>query len=72
MVQTEQPRNRLHPYLVKRTGQQQTHSKPTPKPLVEEESNQEDWKNHTINLIEELDDEEIGNAVLISYIEGIK
>ena len=44
----------------------------TPKPLVEEETNQESWKNHTINLTEELDDEEIGNAVLISYIEEMK
>ena len=40
--------------------------------MVEEETNQESWKNHTINPIEELDDEEIGNAVLISYIEEIK
>ena len=40
--------------------------------MVEEETNQEDWKNHTINPMEELDDEEIGNAVLISYIEEIK
>ena len=37
--------------------------------MVEEETDQENWKNHTINLIEELDDEEIGNMVLISYIE---
>ena len=44
----------------------------TPKPLVEEETDQENWKNHTINPIEELDDEEIGNAVLISYIEEMK
>ena len=40
--------------------------------MVEEENDQEDWKNHTINPIEELDDEEIGNTVLISYIEEIK
>ena len=40
--------------------------------MVEEETNQEDWKNHTINLTEELDDEEIGNEVLISHIEEIK
>ena len=40
--------------------------------MVEEENDQEDWKNHTINPIEELDDEEIGNAVLISYIEEMK
>ena len=36
------------------------------------ETDQENWKNHTINPIEELDNEEIGNAVLISYIEEIK
>ena len=40
--------------------------------MVEEETNQENWKNHTINPIEELDDEEIGNTVLISYIEEMK
>ena len=40
--------------------------------MVEEETDQEDWKNHTINLTEELDDEEVGNAVLISHIEEIK
>ena len=51
---------------------EQDNHKPTPKPLVEEETDLEDWKNHTINLIEELDNEEIGNAVLISYIEEIK
>ena len=40
--------------------------------MVEEETDQENWKNHTINLIEELDDEEIGNTVLVSYIEEMK
>ena len=40
--------------------------------MVEEETDQENWKNHTMNLIEELDDEEIGNAVVISYIEEMK
>ena len=40
--------------------------------MVEEETDKEDWKNHIINLIEELDDEEIGNAVSISYIEEMK
>ena len=60
----------MHPYLAKRTLQD--NHKPTPKPLVEEETDQEDWKNHTINLTEELDDKEIGNAVLISHIEEIK
>jgi hypothetical protein len=29
-------------------------------------------KNHAVNLIEELDDEQIGNAVLLSYIEEAK
>ena len=51
---------------------EQDNCEPTPKPLVEEETDQENWKNHTINPIEELDDEEIGNAVLISYIEEMK
>ena len=43
----------------------------TPKSLIEEETGQkqEDWKNSTINPIKELDNEEIENAVLISYIE---
>ena len=50
----------------------QDNSEPTSKPMVEEETDQENWKDHTINLIEELDDEEIGNAVLISYIEEMK
>ena len=51
---------------------EQDNLEPPPKPLVEEETNQEDWKNHTINPIEELDNEEIGNAVLISYIEEMR
>ena len=51
---------------------EQDNRETTPKPLVEEENHQEDWKNHTINLIEELDDEEVGNTVLISYIEDMK
>ena len=51
---------------------EQDNSELTPKPLVEEETDQEDWKNHIINLIEELDDEETGNAVSISYIEEMK
>ena len=50
----------------------QDNHEPTPKPLVEEEADQEDWKNSTINPIEDLDDEEIGNTVLISYIEEMK
>ena len=40
--------------------------------MVKEETDQENWKNHTINLIEELDNEEIGNTVLVSYIEEMK
>ena len=40
--------------------------------MVEEETDQKNWKNHTINPIEELDDEEIGNTVSISYIEETK
>jgi hypothetical protein len=46
--------------------------KPTPKPTIENEIDPEDWRNHTVNLIEELDDEQIGNAVLLSYIEEAK
>ena len=40
--------------------------------MVEEAADQENWKNHTINPIEELDDEEIGNTVLVFYIEEMK
>ena len=40
--------------------------------MVEEETDQESWRNHTINPIEELNNEEIGNAVSISYIEEMK
>ena len=40
--------------------------------MVEEGTDQESWKNHTINPTEELDDEEIRNAVLISYIKEMK
>ena len=39
---------------------------------LQKKTDQEDWKNHTINLIEELDNKELGNAVLISYIEEMK
>jgi Retroviral aspartyl protease len=42
------------------------------KTIVEEEIDPEDWKNHTVNTIEELDDEQIGNAVLLSFIEEVK
>ena len=52
--------------------EEQDNSKPIPKHMVEEETDQENWNNHTINLIEELDDEEIGNTVLISYIEEME
>jgi hypothetical protein len=51
---------------------EQDEKKPTPKPTIENEIDPEDWKNHTVNLIEELDDEQIGNAVLLSYIEEAK
>jgi hypothetical protein len=43
--------------------------KPTPKPTIENKIDPEDCKNHTVNLIEELDDEQIGNTVLLSYIK---
>jgi hypothetical protein len=42
---------------------------PKLKPTIENEIDPEDWKNHTVNLIKELDDEQIGNAVLLPYIE---
>jgi hypothetical protein len=40
----------------------QDERKPTPKPTIENEIDPEDWKNHTVNLIEELDYEQIGKA----------
>jgi hypothetical protein len=46
--------------------------KPTPKSTIKNKIDPEDWKNHTVNLIEELDDEQIGNAVLLSCIEEAK
>jgi Reverse transcriptase (RNA-dependent DNA polymerase)/Retroviral aspartyl protease len=46
--------------------------KPTPKPTIKNKIDPEDWKNHTVNLIEELDNEQIGNAILLSYIEEAK
>jgi hypothetical protein len=50
----------------------QDERKPTPKLKIKNEIDPEDWKYHTVNLIEELDDEQIGNAVLLSYIEEPK
>jgi hypothetical protein len=50
----------------------QDERKPTPKPTIKNEIDPENWKNHTVNLIEELDNEQIGNAVLLSYIEEAK
>jgi hypothetical protein len=46
--------------------------KPTPKSTIKNKIDPENWKNRTVNLIEELDDEQIGNAVLLSYIEEAK
>jgi hypothetical protein len=46
--------------------------KPTSKPTIKNKIDLEDWKNHTVNLIEELDNEQIGNAVFLSYIEEAK
>jgi site-specific DNA-cytosine methylase len=40
----------------------QDERKPTLKPTIENEIDPEDWKNHTVNLIEELDNEQIGNV----------
>jgi hypothetical protein len=50
----------------------QDKKKPTPKITIKNEINSEDWKNHTVNQIEESDDEQIGNAVLLSYIKEAK
>jgi hypothetical protein len=50
----------------------QNKRKPTPKPTIKNEIDPEDWKNHIVNLIEELDNEQIGNTVLLSYIEEAK
>jgi hypothetical protein len=50
----------------------QDEKKPTPKTTIKNEIDSEDWKNHTVNLIKELDDKQIGNAVLLSYIEEAK
>jgi hypothetical protein len=58
----------MHIYLANETGQR----KPTPKPTIKSKIDPEDWKNHTANLIEELEDKQIGNAVLLSYIEDTK
>jgi Retroviral aspartyl protease len=51
---------------------EQDKRKPTPKPTIENEIDPEDWKNHTVNLIKKLDNEQIGNAVLLSYIKEAK
>jgi hypothetical protein len=51
---------------------EQDKRKPTPKPTIKNEIDPEDWENHTVNQIEELDNEQIGNAVLLSYIEQAK
>jgi hypothetical protein len=44
----------------------------TPKTTIKNKIDPENWENHTVNLIEELDDEQIKNAVLLSYIEEEK
>jgi hypothetical protein len=51
---------------------EQDKRKPTPKSTIENKIDPEDWKNYTVNLIEELDNEQIKNAVLLSYIEEAK
>ena len=51
---------------------EQDNRKPTPKLTIENEIDPEDWKNHTVNTIEEMDDEQIRNTVLVSYIEELK
>jgi hypothetical protein len=52
--------------------QNRTKGNPHPNQQSKNKIDPEDWKNHTVNLIEELDDEQIGNAVLLSYIEEAK
>jgi hypothetical protein len=39
------------------------------KPTIKNKIDSENWKNHTVNLIEGLEDKQIGNTVLLSYIE---
>jgi hypothetical protein len=51
---------------------EQDKRKPTPKSTIKNDIDLKDWKNHTVNLIEELDDEQIKNAVLLSYTEEAK
>jgi hypothetical protein len=50
----------------------QDERKPLLKPTIKNDIDPEDWKNHAVNLIEELDNEQIRNAVLLSYIEEVK
>jgi hypothetical protein len=59
MVQTNQSGYQLegmHTHLANKTEQR----KPTSKPTIKNKIDPEDWKNHTVNLIEELDNEQIG------------
>jgi hypothetical protein len=58
----------MHTHLANETRQKETHTQTN----NQNEIDPEDWKNHTVNLIEELDNEQIGNAVLLSYIEEAK
>jgi hypothetical protein len=52
--------------------QNKTKGNSHPNQQSKNEIDPEDWKNHTVNMIEELDDEQIRNAVLLSYIEEAK
>src|ERR1700678_1971952 len=58
----------MYTYLANGTRQQETHSQTD----NQNEIDPEDWKNHTVNMIEEMDDEQIENTVLVSYIEELK
>src|ERR1700679_2616227 len=51
---------------------EQDNRKPTPKPTIKNKIDPEDWKNHTVNAIKEIDDEQIRNTILVSYIEELK
>jgi Retroviral aspartyl protease len=51
---------------------EQDKRKSAPKPTIKNKIDPEDWKNHTVNLIEELDNEQIRNAIFLCYIEEAK
>jgi hypothetical protein len=58
----------MHTYVANKAGRKETHTQTNNR----KRDYPEDWKNHTVNQIEELDNEQIGNAALLSYIEEAK